>query len=659
VNSANDELRLMIAIAINAFLIWSAYRFVAKQTQQSGWRAAMDTLLLNYLIQYVLVCALGLLGILSFASLYTTAAIVAIAMFYFAGSIPSGKSNQIFVGGCALLLIGYFAGLISVVGTSPVIGDDALMYHLPMPAIWLHAHRLTFFTTWFSNPANSYSPLGPETFIAWLMAPTNNDMFAHFVQMPAMLLMFFACVELLAAAGASAGVAALVCVGALLSRPFISQSILVKDDLFVAAFFLVMLAGCASDRLKDRLGPWRIGIATGLFLATKYTALQTAPVLILVIDAPFRAGWRWRQWLIAIVTAIAIAGPWYLRNVILTGNPLYPVPLNIAGVQIFRGLFFPSPSEHMRSLAGVWQTMVGGYQGIAEWLLIIAIIGWVISLLVTWRRLKEPMVRAMVLGPLLVFFFVSHAPEIRYAYPSLMLLLIAMALAISKLPRVVAIPIVAIFATMCALQGFNDTTLVLRYLAIGLTLTAFGWAIAKLPMRGRQLAGVAMCLAAAAWIFVYWQSITDTTSENATLLLSQAYPDLYPLWSAAMAASATDGSIAYSNLALVRPMMGFDYSHEIFYVPTRRGVHWCHDLPSSNEHLAEPQFRAFMEKLLTSDPDEKTWRENLFASGATCLVIGKQPYMRDPPEVRFAASDPKHFRRVFENAAGVVYRVRP
>lgn len=654
----------MIAIAVNACLVWSAYRFVAKQTNQRGWRAAMDTLLLDYLIQYAAVCGLGLLGILSFASLYAMAALVAAAMFYLAGFADSdrAKSKQIFVIVGALLLIGYFAGMIGVVGASPVIGDDALMYHLPMPAIWLHAHRLTFFTTWFSNPANSYSPLGPEMFIAWLMAPTSNDMLAHFVQMPAMLLMFFAAVELLVAAGASANVAALVCVGALLSRPFISQSILVKDDLFVAAFFLVMLAACANDRLKDKFGPWRIGVATGLFLATKYTALQTAPVLILVIDAPFRAGWRWRQWLIAIVTASAIAAPWYVRNVILTGNPLYPVPLNIGGVQLFRGLFFPSPSEQMKSFAGVWQTMIGGYQGIAEWLLAIAILGWMIALVVTRRRLKEPMVRAATLGPLLgmlLFFLVSHAPEIRYAYPSLMLLMIAMALAISKLPRAAAIWAAALFALVCAFEGFNEPTLVLRYLLIGLGFASGILLIAKLPTRGRQLTTVAISLAAATWIYVYWQSITNTTDENTMLLLRQAYPDLYPLWSAAMAASPTDGSIAYTNLALVRPMMGFDYSHNVFYVPTRRGVKWCHDLPSSNEHLAEPEFRAFMEKLLASDPDEKNWRENLFASGARCLVIGKQPYMHDPPELRFAASDSAHFAKIFENAAGAVYRIVP
>ena len=75
------------------------------------------------------------------------------------------------------------------------------MYHLPAPAIWLHTHHLTFFTTWFSDPANSYSPLAAETFIAWLIAPTSNDLLAHFVQMPAMLLIYFACVELLVAAG--------------------------------------------------------------------------------------------------------------------------------------------------------------------------------------------------------------------------------------------------------------------------------------------------------------------------------------------------------------------------------------------------------------------------------------------------------------------------
>ena len=453
--------------------------------------------------------------------------------------------------------------------------------------------------------------------------------------------------------------------GALLSRPFISQSVLVKDDLFVAAFFMVLLAGCRQERLKDRLGAWRIGIAAGLFFATKYVALQTAPLVILVINAPFRAHWKWREWIIAVATAALIAGPWYLRNVFLTGNPLYPVPLNIAGVQIFKGLFFPSPSAQMHTAAGVWKVLTGGYQRIPAYLLCIAITGWLIALFADARAIKkDPMIRAAVLGPamgMLTFIFVSHAPEIRYAYPSLLLLLISGALAISKIPgaRFVKILIAAIFVLICAADGFVSINFVTGALAAGIGLSIVGWIVSRLPRRAALIFGCTCCTGAGMWIFVYWQSIILTEQDNEPAWFEQAYPDLRMVWDAAPEASPPGSTIAYTNLALVRPMMGFDYSRNLIYVPTRTGVKWAHDLPANNVHLAEPEFRAFVEKLLSEDSDPQMWLKNLLASGADTLVIGKQPYMENPPELGLAADQPEYFQLVFENATGIVYRIVP
>src|SRR5205814_9054023 len=129
-------------------------------------------------------------------------------------------------------------------------------------------------------------------------------------------------------------IAAIIATAAVLSRPLLSQSFEVKDDLFAAAFFLAAVEGCAPRKLRDPLGPWRIGIAIGLFAATKYTALLSAPLFLLLIDAPVRGGWSRRRWLIAIGAALVLAGPWFVRNWIDAGNPLYPVPID----RVFPGL---------------------------------------------------------------------------------------------------------------------------------------------------------------------------------------------------------------------------------------------------------------------------------------------------------------------------------
>src|SRR5208282_3177851 len=122
--------------------------------------------------------------------------------------------------------------------------------------------------------------------------------------------------------------AALIALACVISRPFIAQSTLAKDDLFVAAFFTVVVANLSPVRLQRPLAPMRLGIALGLLLATKYTAMLSAVLFLLALDAPLRAGWRLRHWAAAGICALLLAAPWFIRNWILTGNPLFPTTIH-------------------------------------------------------------------------------------------------------------------------------------------------------------------------------------------------------------------------------------------------------------------------------------------------------------------------------------------
>jgi hypothetical protein len=674
VNAFPNELRLLIAIVVNAALLIGCYRLARRFTHRSGAIAMMDALLLDYLVQYLLVCALGLLHLLSAESLYGTGSLIAAIFIGFSrsrdptttyltlGEHTGGLAAQL----GALFLIGYFIAVIYTVGTTATVSDDALMYHVPIPAIWLHDHQLTFFSTWFSNPANSYSPLAVETFMTWLMAPLGNDLSVHYVQMPGLLLMYFATATLLEGCGVSETLAVVIALAALLSRPFISQAILVKDDLFVASFFMVLLAGCRKELLSDRMGPFRVGIAAGLFFATKYIALQTAPLLLLLIDAPFRARWRRRHWLTALGTTLIIAGPWYLRNALVTGNPLYPVPLTIGGIHIFKGLFFPLPSSEMRTLNGIWKTLTGGYQGLFAPIMLALLLGAVGTIFVSLNKLRtDPLLRTAALGGilgLLLFFFISHASEIRYAYPSLILLFAASAIALNAIPLTGArLGIVVLLAGTCIATSFSAgaAQLIVGFAVSGLIAAGGAWVWLRVSRAVRWGSAGVIAVASLALIYVFWTSIVNSARTNMIPGLSNSYPELTPVWDAALTNVPPGRTIAYTNLALIRPAMGFDYRHMPVYVPTRPGVVRPDDLPASDVHLREPEFRPYMSRLLSADPDRAAWLAKLTSSGAGVLIVGKTAYLPAPPELGFAESDPQRFLKVYENPAAAVFRVLP
>ena len=465
-----DEVRLCWALLINAAVFWAAWRFVRRGAQVDAWWAGLDAFGLYYAIQYLSVGGLGLIGALapwtmSVAALGIAAALWIAARRAFPRADQQPKCfaasehllDRVLTPAGLYFVIGYAGTLIWYQRVLPVMSNDAMAYHLPAAVQWLRTGRLGLFPAWFYNPANAYSPLTGSMFMAWLIAPMGNDVLARFVQAPALIFVFLGMVQLGRAVGVRTGLAALIAVAAVTSRPFMRQVILAKDDLFLAGFFLWFIAGCAPDRLKERLGPWRAGIALGLFLACKYTALLSLPLLVLVIDAPWRAGWRGRQWLIVGSCVLLLAAPWYVRNAWLAGNPLYPTDVQFMGLTLFSGQLTAERSLLLRCVRGAWGALVGrdGYYTLDPALAVVLLVGWIGALLVGGRELlRRPLLRLCVLGPVMgVALFVLKSPygEIRFVYPSVALLFACLGLAVSV--RVLPVVLQVVFAMACAAQA--------------------------------------------------------------------------------------------------------------------------------------------------------------------------------------------------------------
>jgi hypothetical protein len=662
-----DEFRLVVLLAVNALLCVAAFRLARHLSGRSGIGSVMDGLLIVYAVQYLSVCLTGLLGVLSAESMYGLATLASLVMLYVARRrqpLPAQKwsADRILVGAAALFVVGYLIGFAWVQGAASFPGDDALTYHLPIPAIWLRDHRLSLQTIWFFNPANTYSPMAGETFITWLLAPVGNDVVVRYVQMPAMLLLLAAMIEVITGLGMRPGAAALVALAAVLCRAIVAQAALVKDDLFLAAFFMTAVAGLAPPRLADRLGPWRVGIAAGLFLATKYTALPMAPLLLLAVDAPLRAGWKRRHWLIAVGCVVLLAGPWYLRNWIVAGNPLYPVTLNLAGIRIFDGLFIPERSTQMRTFGGAWTALTGMYQSLSPALMVVLIIGSVVGLALSVRRLRDPLLRLCVIGPLIgmaIFIFLAHAAEIRYAEPPLLLMFAAAGLAIASLrPPPLALAAAAALALFSGAGGFEARRPLIVFFSAGIVLATLGMLAAiYASVRIRSVLVALGAVVAAGWIYVYWLATIGAVDGLTLPSMMLFYPKSAEVWAVVERDLPPEAPIAYTNLHLIRPLMGFNYQRPVFYVPVRPDVRAYHNLPPSDQPLTDQQLRPWISTLLLSDPQMPQWQQRLLQSPAAYLLVGKQPDVPPAPELTFAKQAPERFRPVFENEAAALFRI--
>ncbi len=645
-----EQLRLLWAVILIGSPLVAGYRFSRRFSPPLP--AATDALLIAFLIQYLAVGFTGLVGILSGPAVTVFTLIVSLAVALAARGTPliSPRAPRRESRWALFILAAGFAFCAAVLlaqSLQPPLATDSLTYHLPAAVEWLQEHRLSLFQTWFFNPANTFSPLAGSLFQAFLIAPLHNDALARFAQIAPWAMVFLIAAQL----GSDRRCAAVAALALVLSRPFISESILAKDDLFVAAFFLAAVAELSPGRISTSLSPFRLGIAIGLLLATKFTALLTLPILLLVADAPVRAGWRGRQWIIAIGLPLLIAGPWYLRNLLRWHNPFYPIRIDLLGLHL-PGLLPPLHSQTTRSLAGLLEVLAGGYYSMPAILLAGLGVTWAAALFASRRRvLREPFQRLLLLGPVVgvtLFAFFTPQPEVRFLLPAFSLLFITA----NRFRAAAAVVLVLSLATCFSKENAGQTAVfACGALAIALAAILLDWLQTDVLRFGRPTVWIA-CVAVALLVLIFrWPHYLGEYKAARFQFWSATYPDQSPAWQFVDEHVPAGATIAYSNEFMIYPLYGFDISRRLVYAPIRKRASIA-ELRFDGDVSAENLFQKAGEAA-NANPDPLAWRQNLAATAAGYLFLGPHA-----PERAWANADAAHFQKLFEDANALVFRIR-
>jgi hypothetical protein len=205
---------------------------------------------------------------------------------------------------------------------TPVWDYDGLMYHLQGPALFLRAGRLMLLPDlWQAN-----GPLSAEMlYLVGLAAGSETfSKVLHLAIASLLVLATFAVARrhLGDRAGWLAG-------GILLGIPILPVwGSLAYADMAWALFEFLAVAAYLEWRASPRRC-WLLasGAMLGLALGSKYTGLALFPVLVLAVLADPRAGRGLQRirptfWLAG--AALIVAFPWYAKNLLWAGNPVYP-----------------------------------------------------------------------------------------------------------------------------------------------------------------------------------------------------------------------------------------------------------------------------------------------------------------------------------------------
>ena len=349
-----------------------------------------------------------------------------------------------------------------------IFNFDSLWYHMPFAADMVQSHSVTglhytetVFTNWF-YPQNS------ELLHATGILLTHRDTLSLFLNFGFLALSFLAawCIGRPYGRGHLTVVAAAVvleCHTLVVREPGAAKNDLVAAALLLAAVAILVNVWVAhrargSDGDKGDAGKGRgglpvgwplavAGLAVGLSVGTKSTAVAMAAGLTLAVVVLAPAGRRWAAAGWWFIPALLGGGYWYLRNLIVAGNPL-PQATSLGPISL------PHPERlqegrpdfsivHYATDTGVWRHYFepGLHQAFgALWPLVIAAAA--LGSLLALFRARESLLRwmgAVALLGLIAYLFtplsaagaegapVGFGINIRYAIPPLLLGLVLLA----------------------------------------------------------------------------------------------------------------------------------------------------------------------------------------------------------------------------------------
>lgn len=224
----------------------------------------------------------------------------------------------------ALLALGAVLLLTLFVTLAPPSSMDATVYHLRVPREFLRAH------TWLAlEDVHSYQPLYVEMLFGEGLVLGGGVLAA--------LVHWALGLGAIAAAGAwgrrlgGSAIWAAVIFGT--TGLYVWESTSAFIDLGLTLFVsLAML--WATHPLPGRQSTVMSGVFAGLAAGSKFTGLVGASLTGVVMFATFWPDWRVGLRRLALFGGIAgaLASPWYLRNAVFAGNPIYPLANSLFGL---------------------------------------------------------------------------------------------------------------------------------------------------------------------------------------------------------------------------------------------------------------------------------------------------------------------------------------
>lgn len=592
--------------------------------------------------------------------------------------------------GVAGLLVGTFLELLRQARYVVPLQTDDLIYHLSIPATWLQSGWLTPFTPWFHEPAPAYGPVLVEMLTAAMMALTGGEFWARLVLLPFQIGVVVLTHAILRRLDVPRSTALIVAAGTLVLRPFLLQTLSFHNDVALTCAFLLAVWGWLRGPIRVQPNGATLAFVAGLglMLSIKYVAVIYALVLVAgaalwrpqgdprnhSTSKPLRAAVAW-----AGLTVLMLLGCWtFLRTWWITGNPMYPVEIGLAGATLFPGLY---SSGQVADYAVSWPTIIGLFVSRTEEYTLPTITGaiasacmLIVGLAALIKRTRGRSAQWVTVGILpvgctLAFLALVPFGEPRLLFPVYALIWMAPAICIARAGegsatrRSAAVILVALLALMAAWEG-PARSMILNPLSIATALVAVtaDRLVGRLPRGHRRrvlaYASCALALALGGMIYVYGPAMRTEYARSRNFAVK--YGDLGRAWD--WLEEATEKSpavIAFAGTSMRYPLFGGRLQNRAVYVHVAPGNHSSfHEYGVRLDSRHRASAIALATSLFRSRFDQDYWLQQIAEQGVDYLLVVRERSTSSMPiEADWAMQPAGRFQLAFDSADAKVFRV--
>jgi hypothetical protein len=551
---------------------------------------------------------------------------------------------------------------VSLLGPVKVVSDGPI-YHLYFAARWWKAGRVFLVPVPFGESAATYFPAVGELDFAWLMTAWGGDRLAKVGQAPFLILAALSVFGMARRLGASTPAATIAACWFAACSPFLFFTFEPNVDTIFVAGYLAAVYFALRYALGDDGSPALLlaGLAAGGAWGTKPTGTVFVPPLLALVGMLVlarRLPWRTRLLRLGVlmIGPLLLAVPWFARDAWLTGNPLYPLQVELFGTVWLRGWYdaramrrsvFFLPRNDWRSLLGLVGQVFDPRLAPA----------WLLGLVGAWRvgrrgRPEDLWVWAItglaVADLALAWWFIPYRTQQRFLFPAVGLAAVPLALLLhrgvwlrlaaagllvlhvltghgwlfghelSGLLRRLS-PRIPVMTPLVTLPTGPDSLapLTAALPGVGALVVAWSWGRAvRSPTPARRVAATCLSLAFGAAVGV----LVDQATRDSPYRDFPPFHDFFRGWKALDAAAGPRGAqIAYAGTNIPYYLFGKGLRNDVRYVNVDKHRGWLlHDYHKAAGSPVWPDPRPGWDRLPT---DYDAWLANLRADAIDLLVV--------------------------------------